>query len=134
MFMQFPNSKKLIVIAIVVFLSCAVLGQQKQKTGSLVGTISFGNEETRTFTKFSPKTLITLISRGQKKIIISSEEGDYLPELPVGKYCIFSVESEDGEKLTLWASQGKCFKISSNKTTRFDINLLALAPAPTPGR
>ncbi|GEM_PF-6202218 len=124
MFMQFLKNKKLFVVVIFISLTCVVLGQQRQKTGRLVGTISFGNEQTRTFTKFSPRTSIILISKGKKKTIISNEEGDYLPELRTGKYCISSVESEDGKKLKLWSSQNKCFKIYNNKTTRFDINLL----------
>lgn len=124
MFMQFLKSKKLLVFAILGSLTCVVLGQHKQKTGSLVGTIAFASEDGRTFIKFSPKTSIILIYKGKKKAIISNEEGDYLPELPVGKYCISSVESEDGTKLKLQPSQHKCFKIYGNKTTRFDISLL----------
>lgn len=124
MFMQFLKDKKLFVLVILVSFVFTVLGQQKQKIGRLVGTISFGNEETRTFTKFSPKTSIILISKGKKRTIISNEEGDYLVELPTGKYCIFSIKSEDGKELKLWSSQNNCFKIHNNKSTRFDINLL----------
>lgn len=124
MFMQFLKDKKLFVLVILVSFIFTVLGQQKQKIGRLVGTISFGNEETRTFTKFSPKTSIILISKGKKRTIISNEEGDYLVELPTEKYCIFSIKSEDGKELKLWSSQNNCFKIHNNKSTRFDINLL----------
>lgn len=124
MFMQCLKNKKLLVFAILVSLTCVVLGQQKQKTGNLVGTAVFVSEDGRTSIKFSPKTSIVLISGNKKKIVISDKEGDYLPELLIGKYCISSVENEDGTKLKLWTGQHKCFKIYRNKTTRFDISLL----------
>jgi hypothetical protein len=96
----------------------------KSKSGELVGSIAFGIEETRTFIKYSPKTLIILSIKGQKKTIASDENGDYIITLPVGTYCISSIESEDGTILKLWQGQHKYFKISKNKVTRFDINLL----------
>lgn len=122
--MQFLKIKKILVFTIIVSLTFVVLGQQKQRTGSLVGTIAFVSKDGRTFIKFSSKTSIVLISEGKEMTIVSNEQGDYLPDLPVGKYCISSVESEDGTKLKLQPSQHKSFKIYENKTTRFDISLL----------
>lgn len=94
------------------------------QTGSLVGTIAFATEDSRTFIKESRKTSIVLISKIGKTTVVSDENGDYLTELPVGKYCLFLVENEDGTKLKFQPSQHKCFKIYRNKAARFDINLL----------
>lgn len=95
------------------------------QSGSLVGSIAFTSKNGKTFFKFSPKTSIVLkVKDKTKKVIVSDENGDYLPELPVGKYCIYSVKNENGIELQLQDSQHKCFKIGENKTTRFDIMLL----------
>lgn len=123
MFTQFQKNRKYALVFIVA-LSFAVFSQQIRETGDLVGTISFGDEKTYKFIKVSPNTKITLIFKGKKKEFVSSSEGDYLPSLPVGQYCIFSVRDEFGNKLKLWQRQHRCFKIRKGKTTRFDISLL----------
>jgi hypothetical protein len=108
----------------VLILTCVVIGQKKPNVGSLVGTISFVSEDGRDFIRFSPKTSITLLQNGKRKTIISNENGDYVLDLAVGKYCIFSIKNEDGILLTPQREQHKCFKMYKNKITRFDINLL----------
>jgi hypothetical protein len=124
--MQFLKNKHLRFFTILICLlaAYAIPAQQRQKTGSLVGTISVGNEVTRDFIRVSPETRIILLSKGKKTTIISNEEGDYVVGLPVGKYCISMVENADGVKLKVWSSQHRCFRIREDKTTRFDISLL----------
>jgi hypothetical protein len=128
MFMQYLKNKKSIFFALAVFISLnsIVSAQQKpkSKSGEVIGAIAFVNDELEAAIRYSPKTSIILSIKGQKKTIVSDENGFYIITLPVGMYCIFSIESEDGTPLKLWQGQPKCFKISKNKNTRFDINLL----------
>lgn len=123
MCMLYQNRKWILVFSIIVSMASVAVGQQKQRTGSLVGTVTFASENGLATIGFSPDTSIVLMFENKEMTIVSDENGDYFPALPVGKYCISYVESSDGTRLKLRPSQRKAFKIFENKTTRFDISL-----------
>jgi hypothetical protein len=101
--------------------------QNKKSTGTLVGTISFGKEKNRKFTDFSPETSITLNAKGRKNIVVSDKNGDYAPELSVGRYCLSSIQNKNGDNLSISRNQPRCFSVFENETARFDIRLSALS-------
>ena len=86
------------------------------------------------FVSGSPKTgptlgeaanvTVELEYKGLQVCLISNEQGDYVVNLPKGTYCLKSARTADNKPLRFSPYQYKCFKIETNKDTRFDVMLL----------
>lgn len=124
MFTQFlENRKMLFTILVVALLVTAAFAQQSQKTGYVSGSIGF-IDKSEGFIP-SPNLRINLVSNGKKKAVRSDENGDYLfVSLPTGKYCVSSIQDDEGNIFQIDSDQSKCFEIKKKKTTRFDIIIL----------
>lgn len=126
MYMQYLKNKIIIlsVFISVGFFNSSIFAQQTQRAGSLVGTIAYVREDNRSFVDFSPDTTIFLIHNKSEITIVSDQNGDYIVEFPIGRYCIRSIEKSDGTEQKISSAQHMCFRIRKDKTTRFDISLV----------
>ena len=78
----------------------------------------------RTGIKEAAEVEIKLNFNKEVKVIKTDAKGDFILALPVGKYCLSSATDKNGKALKLSPNQLRCFKIKSNRDTRFDLMLL----------
>ena len=97
-----------------------------QKTGMLVGTMSFvtGSPKTGPSLGDAANVTVELEYKGLSVCLVSNDHGDYIVKMPKGTYCLKSARSADNKSLRFSPYQSKCFKIEPNKDTRFDVMLL----------
>jgi hypothetical protein len=97
---------------------------QKQKTGKAYayGSVGYITSKKPSWQDARGVTLIFTDSAGKRTTVQTSEIGDYVSELPEGKYCV-SVFSPDGRRLALAANQLKCIRIVAHADKRLDIML-----------
>jgi hypothetical protein len=127
--MQFLENKKWLgLILLIVFSTITTIAQQSSKIGWLTGSIGYVDK----VEGFIPASNVEikliflqmkLISDSEEKIIVSDQNGDYLSlSLPIGKYCVSSVQDKDGKVYEIDSKQRRrCFEIKKKQTTRFDI-------------
>jgi hypothetical protein len=98
----------------------------KQRVGTLVGTMSFvsGSRKTGLSLGDAANVTVELAHKGRTILLLANENGDYVEKLPIGRYCVKSAHSAENKPLRFSPYQYKCFQISRNKDTRFDVMLL----------
>jgi hypothetical protein len=107
------------VFLLLSFTSADAISQEHFcKTGTVAGSI--GRIDTRE--GFIPLPGLSIVLTGGKQTTIESNaNGDYVVELPVGKYCVSSISDKHGQVFLIKDSQSKCFDIKKKKDTRFDM-------------
>lgn len=124
MFMQFLENKKvnifITLVVVVLFATMVIFGQTRSKAGYWLGSIGYV-DQSEGFVP-TPDFQVSLTSKGKKMVIVSNENGDFMfLELPIGKYCVDSIQDKKGKVFQIDSNQKKCFEIRKKKTTRFDI-------------
>lgn len=105
---------------LIIFMTTATIAQKSSKIGYWLGSMGYV-DKLEGFIP-TPAFQINLSSKGKKKVIISDENGDFMfLELPIGKYCVVSIQDKDGKVFQIDSNQSKCFEIKKKQTTRFDI-------------
>jgi hypothetical protein len=115
---------KLVISAIIIlFLTVVVIGQKKENNGYLFGHVVMGTPN-EVSGELLPGATIELLHLNKRIIIITDEAGVIDKKLPAGKYQLLSVKNSEGKLLTFSDKQYLCLEIETNKTTRFDIDVL----------
>ncbi len=99
-------------------------GENRQ--GFLVGSMAYSSGDKRTGDALGEAAGVTveLLYKGRVVKLTSNQQGDYILNMPKGKYCLRSAVSADGRPLSFSPYQHKCFQIRPKKDTRFDVMLL----------
>lgn len=124
--MLFQETSSRWVVVVVLLLIMGVTCTQvacDPRAGTVLGTAIFVDEVRETTLREAPNVSIEIECKGRKETLVTNENGDFFRKLPTGTWCLRAVHDVDGSKLDFAAKQHRCFKVGSEKDTRFDIML-----------
>jgi hypothetical protein len=93
----------------------------KQRLGSLVGRAFFVGDSGEGSWEEAPDVTIEMKHRQGTLKLKSNQQGDFVVELPSGKYNLRAVYDSTGKPLTVSARQYRLFEINPKTATRFDV-------------
>jgi hypothetical protein len=94
------------------------------RSGTVVGSVAFVDKAEMEFLRDAANVTIALERKGPMITIVSDNQGDFIVKLSKGTYCLKSAIDADRKLLRFSPRQTRCFKITPDQDTRFDVMLL----------